>query len=239
MELLVYLKAYYLLSFRSLHLSFCLQGSRNLGFHHHNTTDLPTCVKQAAAMAESIALAAFLRFLVGTTVSLTPFLVGQYKTHLGVDVNKEAAKLRSTLEIIQAVIEDAEKKQHNDKAVGLWLAKLKDAAYDVDDILDEFQWEVLRKEAEAEDSMKRKVRHFFSSENPILFHIKMGRRIKEFVEKLDLIAAERSRFDLSRSTGSASNYQIGSNNRTETHSFVIESEVVGRREDKNNIVESW
>jgi len=104
---------------------------------------------------------------------------------------------------MQAVIEDAEKKQHRDKAVGLWLAKLKDAAYDVDDILNEFQWEARRQEAD--DSMKSKVRTFFSSQNPILFRIRMGRRIKEIVEKLDLIAVERSKFDLSRSSGSASN----------------------------------
>ena len=107
---------------------------------------------------------------------------------------------------MQAVIEDAEKKQHRDKAVGLWLAKLKDAAYDVDDILNEFQWEARRQEAD--DSMKSKVRTFFSSQIPILFRIRMGRRIKEIVEKLDLLAAERSKFDLRRSSGSASNYRL-------------------------------
>ena len=52
---------------------------------------------------------------------------------------KEMEKLSSTLSTIQAVLEDAEEKQLNDKALQNWLRKLKDAAYELDDILDECQ----------------------------------------------------------------------------------------------------
>ncbi|KAA8525109.1 hypothetical protein F0562_007027 [Nyssa sinensis] len=52
-------------------------------------------------------------------------------------VDKEMEKLSSTLSTIQAVLEDAELKQLQDKALQDWLRKLKHAAYAVDDILDE------------------------------------------------------------------------------------------------------
>ncbi|KAL5712691.1 hypothetical protein ACHQM5_014836 [Ranunculus cassubicifolius] len=53
-------------------------------------------------------------------------------------VGKELKKLSNTLGTIRLVLEDAEEKQIKDKATKDWLSKLKDAAYDADDILDEF-----------------------------------------------------------------------------------------------------
>ncbi|OVA03041.1 Leucine-rich repeat [Macleaya cordata] len=53
-------------------------------------------------------------------------------------VKDDLAKLRQTLEMILAVMSDADKRQINDIAVRLWLRRLKDVAYDADDILDDF-----------------------------------------------------------------------------------------------------
>ncbi|OMO73332.1 hypothetical protein COLO4_27156 [Corchorus olitorius] len=50
----------------------------------------------------------------------------------------ELESLQSTLTTIQAVLLDAEEKQWTSEAIKNWLRKLKDTAYDVDDILDEF-----------------------------------------------------------------------------------------------------
>ncbi|XXG50779.1 hypothetical protein AAC387_Pa02g4711 [Persea americana] len=60
-------------------------------------------------------------------------------------VNKEMERLKSMLPTIQAVLEDAEKQRVEDKALRNWLGKLKDAAYDADDILDEFMTEALQR----------------------------------------------------------------------------------------------
>ncbi|XP_028116204.1 putative disease resistance protein RGA4 [Camellia sinensis] len=59
-------------------------------------------------------------------------------------VNTEMKKLSSTLSTIQAVLEDAEQKQLQDKVIQNWLKELNDAAYEADDILDECATEALR-----------------------------------------------------------------------------------------------
>ena len=42
-----------------------------------------------------------------------------------------------TLRVIQAVLQDAERRQVSDNTLKLWLSELKDLAYDANDLLDE------------------------------------------------------------------------------------------------------
>ncbi|XP_058108857.1 putative disease resistance protein RGA1 [Magnolia sinica] len=61
-----------------------------------------------------------------------------------VGVADEIESLSSTFTLIQVVLEDAESRRVKDRAVKIWLEKVKDIAYDLDDILDEWPTEVLR-----------------------------------------------------------------------------------------------
>ncbi|XP_058215969.1 putative disease resistance RPP13-like protein 1 [Rhododendron vialii] len=54
-------------------------------------------------------------------------------------------KWRRMLEQVQAVVADAEEKQITDRGVNLWLSDLEDLSYDMDDVLDEFATEALRR----------------------------------------------------------------------------------------------
>lgn len=47
--------------------------------------------------------------------------------------------MKYTLETIEARLEDAEKRSIKEKEVRLWLKRLKNAALDISDMLDEFQ----------------------------------------------------------------------------------------------------
>ncbi|XP_026417426.1 putative disease resistance protein RGA4 [Papaver somniferum] len=69
-------------------------------------------------------------------------------------VDKDLQKLKDTLEMIAAVTCDAEKKQVKDKVVLLWLRRLQDVAYDVDDLLNEISYEAMRQSQEGGDSDK-------------------------------------------------------------------------------------
>nr|XP_034930585.1 putative disease resistance RPP13-like protein 1 [Populus alba] len=57
---------------------------------------------------------------------------------------KELAKWRRTLQMLQAVLKEAEEKQLTDQTVRMWLHDLTNLAYDVEDILDEFATEALQ-----------------------------------------------------------------------------------------------
>ncbi|KAH7514888.1 hypothetical protein FEM48_Zijuj11G0138100 [Ziziphus jujuba var. spinosa] len=66
--------------------------------------------------------------------------------------DKEMEKLSSTLSTISAVLEDAEEKQFRDRPIKNWLRKLRDASYELDDILDECATEASRMEYEGQRS---------------------------------------------------------------------------------------
>ncbi|XP_058079238.1 putative disease resistance protein RGA3 [Magnolia sinica] len=154
-------------------------------------------------------------------------------------VHKEMENLRSKLSTIQAVLEDAEEQLVKSKALQNWLGKLKDVVYDADDILDEFT-----NEAEAEpkvEAKRRKVEigdcitkacNFFSSSNPLVSRSNMADKIKEIEQRLEAIAEERSKFHL---IGGERVSDI--RGREPTDSFVIESDVYGREEDKRRVME--
>ncbi|KAK6260999.1 hypothetical protein SCA6_015473 [Theobroma cacao] len=115
---------------------------------------------------------------------------------------KEMRKLQGVLSTIQAVLEDAEDRQAMDKAVKNWLIKLKDVAYDADDLLEEYMTEASRRRLESHDYKKlsrfmlNEVRYFFSQSNPILFRYQMRNKLENIAERLDAVADERFKFHL-------------------------------------------
>ncbi|CAL5441051.1 unnamed protein product [Camellia sinensis] len=105
-------------------------------------------------------IASFLPFVLQNLNSLI-----QKEMGLICGVEKEMKKLLSTLSTIQAVLEDADQKQHQNKAIQDWLRKLSDAAYEVDDILDECSTEALRWRSNDQNSVS--LRKIFMEEKKI------------------------------------------------------------------------
>ncbi|KAL5994669.1 hypothetical protein ACLOJK_024722 [Asimina triloba] len=149
-------------------------------------------------------------------------------------LDKEIESLRSTLSTILAEVADAEKKQLKDTALKVWLAKLKHAAYDVDDILDEFQSEASRRELETQDPVTKKMRSIFSVSKPGLFGSPMARKVKDARDRLYAIAEEQSKFHLIAGAAGIFDTEVVE----KTDSWVIESEVYGRNEDKKTLIET-
>ncbi|KAL6225318.1 hypothetical protein ACLB2K_004168 [Fragaria x ananassa] len=81
----------------------------------------------------------------------------------------EQTKLKETLSTIKLVHKDAEKKQLKNPLITHWLGKLKDVCHDVDDVLDELEFQKLRKKMLLNNHgcVKGQVRHFFSRWNPV------------------------------------------------------------------------
>nr|POF15949.1 putative disease resistance protein rga1 [Quercus suber] len=148
----------------------------------------------------------------------------------------ELTRLRDSLTMIQAVLADAERRLVREEFVRLWLQRLKDVAYDADDVLDELAYEILKRKVEIRNQMKRKVCFFFSFSNPIAFRCKMANKVKTIAESLKRINDEANQYGLTRVELVNANPKIIPSHR-ETDSSLDHSEVVGRKDLVSEIVE--
>ena len=87
------------------------------------------------------------------------------------------------MDLIKAVLEDAEQKQVTDSSIKVWLQQLKDAVYVLDDILDECSIE----------SSRLKASSYFNLKN-IVFRHDIGKRFKEITRRFDQIAESKNKF---------------------------------------------
>ncbi|KAJ0017676.1 hypothetical protein Pint_11527 [Pistacia integerrima] len=177
-------------------------------------------------MAETI-VSVVAEELLGKLFSLASNEIG-----LAWGVQKDAQELFDTLTTIKAVLLDAEDKQIHNEKLKVWLGMLKDFCYDGEDVLDMIGLKDLRKQVVNSQSSTRKVRHFFSSSNPVAFHFTLGHKIKKIKERLAKIADDKDNFNLTEKVDS--NHVIGW--ERETHSFVRASDVIGRDKDKEEIM---
>ncbi|XP_060670309.1 putative disease resistance protein RGA4 isoform X2 [Ziziphus jujuba] len=149
------------------------------------------------------------------------------------DLKKEFEKLEKTMDALVAVILDAEAKRIHNHKIKHWLERLEDAVDDVDNLVDEFQTEALGRQVMTGNEITKKVRVFFSSSNQIAFHVKMSRKLEKIKETLKDIKEDSS---LSSSIPLPQETYTEYVNR-ETHSFVRDEQVIGRDDDKMNIIE--
>ncbi|KAL3597682.1 hypothetical protein D5086_009319 [Populus alba] len=118
-------------------------------------------------------------------------------------VEKELNKWRRRLSEIDAVLKDADEKQITSSTVKIWLTKLRDLAYDVEDVLDEFQTEALaskvRAESQASSSTVRKLLPTCCAGlNPSAIELNMrtGSRLRDITTRLEAIAKEKNELDV-------------------------------------------
>uniref|UniRef100_A0A5B7CEF8 Disease resistance N-terminal domain-containing protein n=1 Tax=Davidia involucrata TaxID=16924 RepID=A0A5B7CEF8_DAVIN len=81
-----------------------------------------------------------------------------HEISLAYGLRNELQKIQQTASDIKAVLLDAEEQQVKNHQVSVWLGKLKDVLYDVDDVLDEFECEALRQQVVSRGSIIRKGR---------------------------------------------------------------------------------
>lgn len=131
-------------------------------------------------------------------------------------------KFNKTLITIREVLLDAEDQESKNHE----LKELKDVLYDADDFLDEIQTYVQQSQR-----LKPKVCFLFSPFKFLLFRYRMGYKVKEIRERLDSIAADKAKFHLSERT-----IALEMNKRDLTYSFILPSDVVGRRNESEEVV---
>ncbi|KAF3450341.1 hypothetical protein FNV43_RR06421 [Rhamnella rubrinervis] len=184
---------------------------------------------------------ALISVLLDPLISITTeFLIQQVKLVKG--VKEEVSSLKSKLVAIKDVLEGAEKKQLEDPRVRRWLDQLRDVSYDIDNVLDKWNTEILTSEIQKQNApalasaLKKKVcfplpSSCFCLSQPKKVGIlhEVARKIKKLNETLERIAQEKSNYSLETT-------KVVPNKRRETTSLVDVSEVYGRDTDKDDLI---
>ncbi|XP_044465551.1 putative disease resistance protein RGA4 [Mangifera indica] len=142
------------------------------------------------------------------------------------DLKSNLRRLEGTMSTLKAVLMDAERKQTQDHQLRDWLGKLRDVFYDAEDVLEEFEFQASRRQ---QGSSISKVRQYFPCSNSV----KIGHKIKDIRKRLDEIADDRLKFHL---VENHVDVRHAIPKERETNSFFQASDVIGREEDKENII---
>jgi len=115
------------------------------------------------------------------------------------------------------------------------LRQIQNICSDAEDILlDGFELHVKRKQAaKAFGSTTMKVRHYFSSSNPLVFRFRMVHQVKDIRGRLNKVAADGIGFGLVRMDVDPG---LAVHKRELTHSHVDASSVIGRENDKEAVI---
>ncbi|KAM3738925.1 hypothetical protein ACB098_09G166100 [Castanea mollissima] len=152
-------------------------------------------------------------------------------------ISEDLKNLELTMSIIQAVLLDAEEKQVKNRGLTVWLGQLKDVFHDATDVLDEFECEALRRQVvQTYGNTSNQVLDSISSSsfNPLGFSYKMSQKIKGISESLEGLAKKKALFNLEERS---EDQNIVHREREMTHSFVPDSDVIGRVDDKQKIID--
>ncbi|XP_050218222.1 putative disease resistance RPP13-like protein 1 [Mercurialis annua] len=136
-------------------------------------------------------------------------------------VKTEINKWESMLKKLYVVLDDAEEKQVTNRLVKIWVSELRDLAYDVEDVVEEFASESLRK------------KHKLSCAWTIKFNVKLVSKMEGITVRLKKICESRNELDLRECVGGGI---IQTGVRTTT-SLVNEGKVYGREKDRKAILE--
>ncbi|XVE68828.1 hypothetical protein DITRI_Ditri09bG0101300 [Diplodiscus trichospermus] len=136
-------------------------------------------------------------------------------------------KLKPALMSVKAVLDDAEDKQITNPNVKSWVAELKDAVYDAEDLLDEISTEALRSRLDHTPSTE--VTRLISSFNP--FKSDLDSKLEDILERLDSVVNQKDILGLKEYYRGEKPFQ-----RSPATSLVDESGVYGRDDEKEAIM---
>ncbi|XP_073008163.1 putative disease resistance protein RGA4 isoform X1 [Typha latifolia] len=168
------------------------------------------------------------------------FLSGSYEMEEGVKDKLE--RLEGLLIKIQSAVEAAEGRQIKNTWLLRWLRRLKDAAYQADDVLDTFEYRILEQKANGDEvssslassasnvakRMRTAARSLFSCDEDV-------KELSNVVENFERIAAGVGNFvQLLQLDGCSKKSELPTNSRIT--SSLLPEEPIGREEEKERII---
>ncbi|XP_027909448.1 putative disease resistance RPP13-like protein 1 [Vigna unguiculata] len=151
-------------------------------------------------------------------------------------------KLKTKLNSIHSLVDDAERKQFTNPHVKNWLLEVKDAVLDAEDLLDDLQMLYKRQvDADSESQTSAcctfKVLNFFKSSPISSYNKEIESRMQKVLDKLDTLLSQRGNLGLKtvRVVGSGLSNELPQ--KSQTTSLVVGTDIYGRDDDKKQIVD--
>ncbi|KAG6393579.1 hypothetical protein SASPL_147823 [Salvia splendens] len=158
----------------------------------------------------------------------------EYSLLRGLD--EDAQQLQRTLGMIQAYLNDAEKKSITQDVVKKWLRELEAVAFDADNVLDKLSYHLLHKKVQKMKSSKDKVLSCFSSFNGILHRRNMAHTIKQINATFESMNKRATNLGLQSMIVNASAAAVA-HTSIETDSFSLDPIFIGRDDDLPKVVD--
>ncbi|GLT32442.1 hypothetical protein SLA2020_071100 [Shorea laevis] len=171
-----------------------------------------------------------------TTISFEEL---QQEVKLVIGVGEEIRRLKSNLESIHALLDDAEEREMKERSIKIWLESLKEVCYDMEDVLDDWNIGLLKLQLDEAD---QKNFSLFKGKvcRPFLPCFRCGQvvqrhdialKIKDINERLDEIAKDKDRYQLT-------SREVRQPRRVVSTSFTEVSNLHGRDEVKKDLIDS-
>ncbi|KAJ4718826.1 Disease resistance protein [Melia azedarach] len=163
----------------------------------------------------------------------------QEEVRLVVGVEKEVDVLAKNLRTMRAVLVDAEQRQVKEESIRLWLDQLKDASYDMEDVLDEWNTARLKLQIEGVENAiaQKKVCSFLTSScfcfKQVSLRWDIAHKIKEINDNLGVIEKAKNKFNFSTSVIKSFDDK---SERVPSISFIDESKIYGRDYEKIKLI---
>ncbi|KAK9159557.1 hypothetical protein Syun_005898 [Stephania yunnanensis] len=201
-------------------------------------------------------------------ISGVKMILGAVEAHVKSEISlawgakEELEKLQDKLVVLQLVLDDAENnRQIKEPSVRHWLEKLKNIAYDAQDVMDEVSYEANHPDNKIpvtnrliemvlnccsvsnpflSDWRISTVLNFCSSSNPFLFQWRMAHMIQDTNSKFEKIKKEMEEYNFIKGNLSHATSNPGSDDDDHRETYLSssrdESSIVGREAEKSKLV---
>ncbi|KAH6795142.1 hypothetical protein C2S52_005619 [Perilla frutescens var. hirtella] len=154
-------------------------------------------------------------------------------------VDKELEGLSEELNTIRNVLDDADKKQFTDKTVKDWLSKLEQTLHQMEDVLEEWNYAILKHKIKSESPNNQTVCSFIPSScfcfKKLAVRHDIANKVQDLKSKLDKILKEKVRysFDISQPK---SDHSPAPSWRVQSTSLIDLAQVQGRDDIRDDLV---
>ncbi|KAL8512775.1 hypothetical protein ACS0TY_019058 [Phlomoides rotata] len=170
----------------------------------------------------------------------------RYHVNLVRGAEKEVRSLAKELRTIRNVLDDAENRRFQDKNINYWLSRLEQTSYEMEDVLDEWDYALLELQMEEHQSdddavapIKQKVCCFVPSSwclcfKKVVVRHNIAKKIVNVKAQLDEIFKEKDRYGFVISQSKAES--LPESSRIQSTSLIDSGKVHGRDIDRDVIV---